>query len=127
MFPSPAHVLVVDDSPLMRRMVRDLLESEPGFRIVGEAENGREAIQKAKQLQPDLVVLDLGMPVMNGLEAASSIKRAVSDVRIILFTLYGDADVERAARSLRIDAVVSKENLDRVVETARRLVGSGPG
>ena len=111
----------------MRRMVRDLLESEPGFRIVGEAENGREAIQKAKQLQPDLVVLDLGMPVMNGLEAASSIKRAVSDVRIILFTLYGDADVERAARSLRIDAVVSKENLDRVVETARRLVGSGPG
>jgi len=127
MFPSPAHVLVVDDSPLMRRMVRDLLESEPGFRIVGEAENGREAIQKAKQLQPDLVVLDLGMPVMNGLEAASGIKRAVSDVRIILFTLYGDADVERTARSLRIDAVVSKENLDRVVETARRLVGSGPG
>jgi len=127
MFPSPAHVLVVDDSPLMRRMVRDLLESEPGFRIVGEAENGREAIQKAKQLQPDLVVLDLGMPVMNGLEAASGIKRAVSDVRIILFTLYGDADVERTARSLRIDAVVSKENLDRVVETARRLVDSGPG
>jgi DNA-binding NarL/FixJ family response regulator len=124
MFPSPAHVLVVDDSPLMRRMVCDLLESESGFRIVGEAADGREAIRKAKQLQPDLVILDLGMPVMNGLEAASAIKRADSEVRIILFTLYGDPDVERTARSLGIDAVISKENLDRLGETARRLVGS---
>ncbi len=124
MFPSPAHVLVVDDSPLMRRMVCDVLESESGFKIVGEAENGREAIQKAKQLQPDLVILDLGMPVMNGLDAASAIKRTVSDVRVILFTLYGDPDVERTARSMGIDAVISKENLERLGETARRLAGS---
>ncbi len=124
MFPSPAHVLVVDDSPLMRRMVCDVLESESGFKIVGEAENGREAIQKAKRLQPDLVILDLGMPVMNGLEAASAIKRAVSDVRVILFTLYGDPDVERTARSVGVDAVISKENLERLGETARRLAGS---
>ncbi|MGA8870558.1 MAG: response regulator transcription factor [Candidatus Acidiferrales bacterium] len=124
MFPSPAHVLVVDDSPLMRRMVCDVLESESGFKIVGEAENGREAIQKAKRLQPDLVILDLGMPVMNGLEAASAIKRAVSDVRVILFTLYGDPDVERTARSVGVDAVISRENLERLGETARRLAGS---
>jgi DNA-binding NarL/FixJ family response regulator len=124
MFPSPAHVLVVDDSPLMRRMVCDILESESGFKIVGEAENGREAIQKAKQLQPDLVILDLGMPVMNGLEAASAIKRAVSDVRVILFTLYGDPDVERTARSMGIDAVISKGELERLAATARRLAGS---
>lgn len=124
MFPSPAHVLVVDDSPLMRRMVCDVLESESGFKIVDEAENGREAIQKAKQLQPDLVILDLGMPVMNGLDAASAIKRTVSDVRVILFTLYGDPDVERTARSMGIDAVISKENLERLGETARRLAGS---
>ena len=124
MFPSPAHVLVVDDSPLMRRMVCDLLESESGFKIVGEAENGREAIQKAKQLQPDLVILDLGMPVMNGLEAASAIKRAVPDVRVILFTLYSDPDVERTARSMGVDAVISKENLEDLGETARRLAGS---
>ncbi|MFZ0978984.1 MAG: response regulator [Candidatus Acidiferrales bacterium] len=124
MFPSPAHVLVVDDSPLMRRMVCDILESESGFKIVGEGENGREAIQKAKQLQPDLVILDLGMPVMNGLEAASAIKRAVNDVRVILFTLYGDPDVERTARSLGIDAVISKGELERLAVTARRLAGS---
>jgi DNA-binding NarL/FixJ family response regulator len=124
MFPSPAHVLVVDDSPLMRRMVCDILESESDFKIVGEAENGREAIQKAKKLQPDLVILDLGMPVMNGLEAASAIKRAVSDVRVILFTLYGDPDIERAARNMGIDAVISKENLERLGETARALAGS---
>jgi DNA-binding NarL/FixJ family response regulator len=123
MFPSSAEVLVVDDSPLMRRMVRDLLESESGFRIVGEAENGREAIQRAKQLQPDLVILDLGMPVMNGLEAASALKREVPDLRVILFTLYSDPDVERSARSLGIDAVVSKEHLEDLVGTARQLVG----
>jgi DNA-binding NarL/FixJ family response regulator len=124
MFPSPAHVLVVDDSPLMRRMVCDLLESESQFKIVGEAENGREAIQKAKQLQPDLVILDLGMPVMNGLEAASAIKRAIPDVSVILFTLYGDPDVERTARSMGIDAVISKGELERLAATARRLAGS---
>ena len=123
MFPSSAEVLVVDDSPLMRRMVRDLLESESGFRIVGEAENGREAIQRAKQLQPDLVILDLGMPVMNGLEAALALKREVPDLRVILFTLYSDPDVERSARSLGIDAVVSKEHLEDLVGTARQLVG----
>ena len=117
-------MLVVDDSPLMRRMVCDILESESDFKIVGEAENGREAIQKAKKLQPDLVILDLGMPVMNGLEAASAIKRAVSDVRVILFTLYGDPDIERTARSMGIDAVISKENLERLGETARGLAGS---
>lgn len=123
MFPSPAHVLVVDDSPLMRRMVCDLLESESGFKIVGEAEDGREAIRKAKQLQPDLVILDLGMPVMNGLDAASALKRAIPDVRVILFTLYSDPDVERTARSVGVDAVISKEALDELGDTARRLVG----
>jgi two-component system, chemotaxis family, chemotaxis protein CheY len=104
--------------------VCDLLESVSQFKIVGEAENGREAIQKAKQLQPDLVILDLGMPAMNGLEAGAAIKRAIADVRVILFTLYGDPDVERTAYSLGIDAVMSKENLDRLGETARRLAGS---
>ncbi|MGC2330781.1 MAG: response regulator transcription factor [Candidatus Acidiferrales bacterium] len=122
MFPSPAHVLVVDDSPLMRRMVCDLLESESGFTIVGEAENGQKAVQRAKKLLPDLVILDLAMPSMNGLEAASALKRAIPDLRIILFTLYGDPDVERTARSMGIDAVISKENLERLGETARRLV-----
>ena len=124
MFPAPAHVLVVDDSPLMRRMVCDLLESESGFTVVGEAEDGRKAIQQAKKLQPDLVILDLAMPSMNGLETASALKRAIPDLRVILFTLYGDPDVEQAARSVGIDAVISKENLEQLGNTARRLVGS---
>lgn len=122
MAPSPVHVLVVDDSPLMRRMVREILESEPGFKIVGEAENGREAIRRAKQLKPHLVILDLGMPVMNGLDAAPALKRALPGVRVILFTLYRDPEVEETARSVGIDAVVSKEALEQLVHTARRLV-----
>lgn len=121
---SSAHVLVVDDSPLMRRMVREVLESEPGFKIVGEAENGQEAIRRAKHLKPHLVILDLGMPVMNGLDAAPALKRALPGVRVILFTLLSDPEVEETARSVGIDAVVPKESLEDLVHTARRLAGS---
>jgi DNA-binding NarL/FixJ family response regulator len=124
---SSAHVLVVDDSPLMRRMVREVLESESGFKIVGEAQNGREAIRRAKQLKPDLVILDLGMPVMNGLEAAPALKRTLPEVRLILLTMYSDPEVEQTARSAGIDAVVPKdEALEHLVQTARQLVGGRP-
>ena len=124
---SSAHVLVVDDSPLMRRLVREVLESESGFKIVGEAQNGREAIRRAKRLKPDLVILDLGMPVMNGLEAAPALKRTLPEVRLILLTMYSDPEVEQTARSAGIDAVVPKdEALEHLVQTARQLVGGRP-
>ena len=63
-------VLLVDDSAIMRSMVRSLFESQPGFEVSGEAENGQEAIEKAANLKPDLIILDLAMPVMTGLDAA---------------------------------------------------------
>ena len=68
-------ILLADDSPLMRKELRRLLEQNPGWKICGEAVDGRDAIDKVEELDPDLIVLDLAMPRLNGLEAAREIAR----------------------------------------------------
>jgi CheY-like chemotaxis protein len=78
-------VLIMDDNAFVRRAVRTLFALEADFLICGEAENGREAIEKAQQLHPDLIVMDLAMPAMNGLEAARALKRVVPTIPIIMF------------------------------------------
>ena len=97
-------VLLADDSAIMRSMVRRLFESQPGFEVSGEAENGRDAVEKAENLKPDLIILDLIMPVMNGLDAAPLLKRLLPDTLIILFTQQEGSEVERLAQAAGIDA-----------------------
>jgi chemotaxis response regulator CheB len=63
----PKRILIVDDNPVIRDTLREVLEQESGWEVCGEAANGREGIEKAQQLKPDLIVLDLSMPVMNGI------------------------------------------------------------
>jgi len=101
-------VLLVDDSAIMRSMVRRLFESEPGFEVSGEAENGQEAIEKATNLKPDLIILDLAMPVMTGLDAAPVIKKMLPATLLILFTVHEGREVAKLALAAGIDAVVSK-------------------
>jgi len=84
------HILLVDDSDFERFTIRAAVEGLTQFRVCGEASNGVDAIQKAAELKPDLVVMDLAMPLMNGLEAATVIKNALPGVPIILLTLYAD-------------------------------------
>jgi CheY-like chemotaxis protein len=116
--PMPAkRILVVDDNAVVRTLVRKLFESQPDFEISGEAENGREAIDKAEQLKPDLIILDLIMPVMTGLDAAPLLKQLLPDTPIILFTQQEGSEVERLAQAAGIDAVVSKS------QVASELVG----
>ncbi len=110
-------ILVVDDNAVVRTLVRKLFESQPDFEISGEAENGREAIDKAEQLKPDLIILDLIMPVMTGLDAAPLLKQLLPDTPIILFTQQEGSEVERLAQAAGIDAVVSKS------QVASELVG----
>jgi two-component system nitrate/nitrite response regulator NarL len=113
-------VLLVDDNPVVRRIVRQVLEKESELRICGEADDGIEALDKAKLLHPDIVILDLSMPVMSGLEAAPQIRHLLPDACLILFTLYGDHEVERAAKQAGIDAVISKADRgDALVKAAR--------
>jgi DNA-binding NarL/FixJ family response regulator len=105
----PKCILIVDDNASVRRLLRVAFEDGSGREVCGEAENGREAIEKARELKPDLIVLDLAMPIMNGLEAAPVLKRMLPSVPIILFTLYGDEYLEQVASSAGVTAIVSKD------------------
>ena len=81
-------ILVVDDHEVMRLGIRNLLESRPSWNICAEACNGQEAVEKALQCAPDVVIMDVTMPAMNGLEAASLINKARPDIPVILFSLH---------------------------------------
>jgi DNA-binding NarL/FixJ family response regulator len=83
-------LLVADDHDVVRNGVRTLLEEQPGWKVVAEAADGREAIEKAKLVQPDVTILDLNMPELNGLEAAREILRSVSTKVLILTMCYSD-------------------------------------
>jgi CheY-like chemotaxis protein len=103
----PQCILIVDDNASIRHILR--AEFERRDWKVEEARNGREAIEKAEESKPDLIVLDLAMPVMNGLEAAPVLRPMLPTVPIILFTLYADRLLEREALSAGITVVVSKD------------------
>jgi two-component system nitrate/nitrite response regulator NarL len=118
-------VLLVDDNPVVRSLVRQLFELEPDFEISGEAENGRDAVEKAEHLKPDLIILDLAMPVMTGLDAAPLLGKVVPDARIILFTVQEGREVERLARAAGIHAVVAKSQAaSRLILRAHALLRS---
>jgi len=101
-------VLIVDDNTFVRSSLRFLFESYPEFEVSGEAENGQDAIDKAERLKPDLIILDLAMPVMNGLEAAPELRKMLPDARLILFTVHDGPQVQHLAQAAGIHAVVSK-------------------
>jgi DNA-binding NarL/FixJ family response regulator len=101
-------VLVVDDNTVIRQALCQFFGAEADFEICGEAENGREAIEKAQKLHPDLIVLDISMPVMNGLEAARVLKRLMPTVPLIMFSAFINAFTEKAAQSAGASALVSK-------------------
>jgi two-component system, NarL family, nitrate/nitrite response regulator NarL len=105
---SKKRVLLVDDNAAVRRAVRRLFDSHPKFEVIGEAEHGREAVERAPSLLPDLVVLDLSMPVMNGLEAAPLLIKILPNVWIILLTAHEIPEVDRLLREAGIHAVVPK-------------------
>lgn len=98
-------VLVVDDNPAIRRALCQIFFSE-GFTVCGEATNGREAIDFVKQMTPDLIILDLSMPVMTGLQAAPELRKIAPNTAIILFTLFGSE--LSSIQNLSVDLVLSK-------------------
>ena len=115
-------VLVVDDNPIIRQALCELFAAEGEFEVCGEAGNGREAIERAQELQPDLIVTDLSMPVMNGLEETRLLKKLMPDVPVIIYTAHSDAFLEKEACSAGASAVISKsEAAATLVVRARRL------
>jgi len=105
---SKKRVLLVDDSATVRDALRPLFDSHPYFEVCGEAEHGREAVEKAPSLRPDLIILDLFMPVMNGLEAAPLLITILPHVWLILFTAHEGLEVQQLSQAAGIHAVVPK-------------------
>ena len=119
----PYTILIADDSQLIREALGRLFQNDEAFDVCGEAENGKEAILKAQELHPDLVLLDLSMPVMNGLDTARVLKRMMPEVPVIMFSAYSDATTEKAARSAGVWALVSKfENVSVLLGKAHRVL-----
>jgi len=120
---TPKTILVADDNPVIRKALCEMFEIEEDYDLCAEATNGVEAITLAKQWRPDLVILDLSMPEMNGYDAACEIKRIMPDVRIILFTLYADTAREQLMGvNSPIDLIVSKSDLANILKHVRALI-----
>ncbi|HYA96142.1 MAG TPA: response regulator transcription factor [Terriglobales bacterium] len=90
-------ILVVDDFAPWRHSVRSMLQGHLELELVGEVADGLEAVQKAEELHPDLILLDIGLPHLNGIEAARQIRQSAPDTAILFLTMNSDADLVRAA------------------------------
>lgn len=118
-------ILIVDDCGAIRRFLRSFLETQPGFEVCGEAVDGKEAINKAAELTPDLIILDYSMPKMNGLEVAAALNKTMPDVPIILFTLHKDAILCDGDRYPGITSVVAKSGEpETLFEEVKRLMAA---
>ena len=116
-------VLIVDDAAFMRMMIKDVL-SKNGFEVCGEAENGKIAVDKYQELQPDLVIMDITMPEMNGIEALKEIKQANSAAKVVMCSAMGQqAMVIEAIQSGAKDFIVKPFQADRICEAVRKVLG----
>lgn len=119
----PNSLLIVDDSPIIRRVMGEFFQGLTDWKIAGEAGDGLEAIQRATQLKPDLIVLDFSMPKMNGLEAASVIKKLLPDTHIVVFTMFDDAMGSKLSSAAGVDMVISKaDGMGVLVKAVHRFL-----
>lgn len=118
-----ASILIVDDHPAIRRALRVAFERQPSFTVCGEAEDGFDAIGKAKRLAPDLIVLDLRMPVMDGLEAARELKKLFPQTPLMMLTCYHTSAAEQQALASGVTAVFSKpDGMQNLIWQARAML-----
>jgi len=103
-------ILIADDSPLIRRVLQWHIEQNSDCEVCGEAENGQIAVEKVAQLNPDLVILDLHMPKMNGLEAAKQISQMSPQTTMVLYTMQMSDQISRVAQAAGIKSVFLKSD-----------------
>jgi DNA-binding NarL/FixJ family response regulator len=123
----PKGILIADDSATARKAIRAYL-NQRNFEVCGEAIDGVDALEKATELEPALVLLDLRMPRMNGVEAASVLRGRMPNVRIVLLTLYDEVlSCQSIMSAIGFDAIISKpDGFGRLAECVRGLLGSAP-
>jgi DNA-binding NarL/FixJ family response regulator len=120
----PARLLIVDDHDLMRETTRRMLEGEPDLEVVGEAVNGRHASELCRQLRPDLVLMDVRMPEMDGLTATRAIKEEIPAISVLLVTAYESEDYRREAASAGAAGYILKDApRQQMLEAVRKALG----
>jgi len=116
-------ILIVDDAAFMRMMIKDIL-SKNGYEVAGEAENGARAIEKYKELIPDLVIMDITMPEVDGIQAVKEIKKINGDSKIIMCSAMGQqAMVIESIQAGARDFIVKPFQADRVIEAVKKVIG----
>ncbi len=123
--PKFLRILIADDHALVRAGLAGLLSQEPEFEIVGEADNGRDAVRAVGELKPHVVLMDLAMPGMNGMEAILDIKRRYPEVRVLVLTLHKTEEFVIASLRAGADGYILKEATPRELRLAVRTVASG--
>lgn len=117
------NILICDDAAFMRMMIKDIL-TKNGYNIAGEAENGAKAVEKYVELKPDLVLMDITMPEMDGIEALKRIKAADANASVIMCSAMGQqAMVIESIQSGAKDFIVKPFQADRVIEAVQKVVG----
>lgn len=115
-------ILIADDNPQVRRALRALLEQVSGWRVCGEATDGRDVVQRAMDMKPDLIVLDFQMPGMNGLQAACEIAKIAHDIPLLLCSAHLTGVLVAEARRAGIHGAVSKSNSTEILNGVRALL-----
>jgi DNA-binding NarL/FixJ family response regulator len=116
-------VVLADDHEVVRRGIRAIVNGHPPWTVCGEAENGQEAIDLVLELKPDLVVLDLSMPVMNGLQATARIRQLAPSTKILVLSMHDSAQVEHGALAAGADAFLTKgASTDTFIRTVTTLL-----
>ena len=120
----PLRILIADDQALVRGAVRILLESRAGWEVCGEAADGREAVTKTKEQHPDVVVMDLSMPNMNGLDATREIHSFYPQTPVLILTLYHFPELARTAQHAGAQGCVLKSDSNRYLIPAVASLGN---
>ncbi|MBE0428296.1 MAG: response regulator transcription factor [Thermoleophilia bacterium] len=122
---SKIRILLADDHAILRSGLMRLLGEESDIEIVGEAENGREAVQKTQELHPDIVLMDIGMPVMNGMEATKQIKKRDNDVKVLVLTMHDNEEYLFQVLQAGASGYVLKKAADSDLVNAIHVVSRG--
>ena len=120
----PARLLIVDDHDLVRESTQVMLEGEPDLEVVGEAVNGRHALELCRQLRPDVVLMDVRMPEMDGLTATRAIKEEMPSISVLMVSAFDSEDYRREARSAGAAGYILKDaDRQQMLEAVRKALG----